>query len=958
MPGLWKAALGRPSQFIFLAFALAFANTYATTIAASSFLANAGIDRLPLYYILFSLISIPLSIGFSGIIDRWPRPRIFLAMLAILVAEGVILPLLPLVIDALTAEFISYVGFSVCELMLYSVYYVLFSDYFTATEANRYTTPVAMGMAMGGIAGAALVGGIAQILPPGAAAILVPVLAGLVLAHAAWLTRREEPLDEIESAREDGIWDSLRILPSVARRYPIIGFMVAAVFLNILLQCMAEFAAFSIYTEHYPDEAELTAFLGFANAGINILGVVIVLAFTNPLLPRLGVARMNLCVPLFNILSFGVLAVSGTLPAGILSHINYDSFENNAGVPVFSMNYNAVPHRFVGRIRVFNDGAIYPLALAVSGLLLIALDGVLPLSGLALLCVAASIGFLGVAWGIKRHYVQGLLEMLRSGSIDLSRAGKGFIPPPEYLDDIRAMLDGDDADSVALGLEMAMRCDLALAFARAEDCLARLPAEQGRRLLDLFLAADRAATIGLLGRLTRSPRAFLRRLALEILGARTLPPGKVDLDALRTDPDETIRCMAALLSGASLPTAPLSSETALAAITICPSLDDAAAAAVAAGLRRHADTRVRAAALATLIRVSPTAGLDELAAAGLGDAAPAVRRAVAQALGRRGAEALDAAAAQLRAPSPATCQAAMEALGLIGSKAADAALFAFLEECVHPRVEQALDLLRRLPRSEEWAILRLALEDANAQALTMVLNALAAMGYQRILGVLKTALAAADPRAKSNALEALASLSHRRYVLPLMPLLEGRDDDDAPPASPEATRRLLDDALASANPWVRAAARLLTPGAAHDDKDPTMNRLAFLKSISLFSELTLDNLVALDGVMTRETYLPGEAIVTEGDSGDRLYIIVRGTVAIRKTFPEGMRELARLGQGQVFGEMSIFDSETRSATVAALDETEVLSLEQDHLNSLIQQRPEISVEFCKVLARRLRQAFA
>ena len=70
---------------------------------------------------------------------------------------------------------------------------------------------------------------------------------------ASWVTRRHQPLDAARpAASRESILDSLRILPPLVRRYPLIALMTAAMFLNVLLQCIAEFLAFSIYTIHFP----------------------------------------------------------------------------------------------------------------------------------------------------------------------------------------------------------------------------------------------------------------------------------------------------------------------------------------------------------------------------------------------------------------------------------------------------------------------------------------------------------------------------------------------------------------------------------------------------------------------------------------------------------------------------------------------------------------------------------
>lgn len=136
-----------------------------------------------------------------------------------------------------------------------------------------------------------------------------------------------------------------------------------------------------------------------------------------------------------------------------------------------------------------------------------------------------------------------------------------------------------------------------------------------------------------------------------------------------------------------------------------------------------------------------------------------------------------------------------------------------------------------------------------------------------------------------------------------------------------------------------------------------MNRLLFLKSVPFFAEMTLAQLIAVDGVMTRESYLPGERIFAEGQPGDKTYIVVTGEVSVRKRVSEVQdRELARLTSGQLFGEMALFDGEARSASVVAVTDTELLALDRRRFNSLIHQLPDISIQVCKVLARRLRQA--
>jgi CRP-like cAMP-binding protein len=131
-----------------------------------------------------------------------------------------------------------------------------------------------------------------------------------------------------------------------------------------------------------------------------------------------------------------------------------------------------------------------------------------------------------------------------------------------------------------------------------------------------------------------------------------------------------------------------------------------------------------------------------------------------------------------------------------------------------------------------------------------------------------------------------------------------------------------------------------------------MSRLAFLHSVRLFAETNFDDLVAVDHALVSRVYLAGEAIIREGEAGDRLCIIYSGKVSVTKAG----HMLAELTAGDFFGEMALFDAGPRSATVTALDDVEVLVLERDRFDSLVRQRPTVLMEVCSTLVRRLRQA--
>src|SRR5262249_9760273 len=145
---------GRVLSFVALAALLAAVNTYALTLATALFLPRVGAEALPIYYMLAAIVSIPVSIAFTEVIDRWRRPVIFTALLT---GPGIITAIMvPMTAGDEPALFYAlFLIVTVFEQLSYSIFYVLMADYFTPAETHASTTPLALGMALGGLIGGA-----------------------------------------------------------------------------------------------------------------------------------------------------------------------------------------------------------------------------------------------------------------------------------------------------------------------------------------------------------------------------------------------------------------------------------------------------------------------------------------------------------------------------------------------------------------------------------------------------------------------------------------------------------------------------------------------------------------------------------------------------------------------------------------------------------------------------------
>jgi CRP/FNR family cyclic AMP-dependent transcriptional regulator len=129
------------------------------------------------------------------------------------------------------------------------------------------------------------------------------------------------------------------------------------------------------------------------------------------------------------------------------------------------------------------------------------------------------------------------------------------------------------------------------------------------------------------------------------------------------------------------------------------------------------------------------------------------------------------------------------------------------------------------------------------------------------------------------------------------------------------------------------------------------DRLMFLRDVPIFRGIDdYDFLRDLAVEMVELHFQPGETIFERGDIGQLLYILSEGQVKIHI----GEVELARLEAGAYFGEMSLFDSEPRSASVTALTPCTCLCLSQPQMREAIVNNPAIALNIIQNLCQRIR----
>jgi CRP/FNR family transcriptional regulator, cyclic AMP receptor protein len=128
--------------------------------------------------------------------------------------------------------------------------------------------------------------------------------------------------------------------------------------------------------------------------------------------------------------------------------------------------------------------------------------------------------------------------------------------------------------------------------------------------------------------------------------------------------------------------------------------------------------------------------------------------------------------------------------------------------------------------------------------------------------------------------------------------------------------------------------------------------LAFLREVRLFKDIAQPELTTLAESLRERPLKRGQVLVREGDAGEEMFVVLRGSMVISKGVTGRVEQvLARIGPGDFFGEMSLFDRSPRSATVQADADAALLVLDREALRRLTEQSPRAAAAFFHALVQ-------
>jgi CRP/FNR family cyclic AMP-dependent transcriptional regulator len=132
------------------------------------------------------------------------------------------------------------------------------------------------------------------------------------------------------------------------------------------------------------------------------------------------------------------------------------------------------------------------------------------------------------------------------------------------------------------------------------------------------------------------------------------------------------------------------------------------------------------------------------------------------------------------------------------------------------------------------------------------------------------------------------------------------------------------------------------------------DRQGLLARTALFGTLEAADLAEIAALATTRRLAAREELFHKGAEGSQLYVVISGRLKVITTSNEGDDLMFCVaGPGEVIGDISVLVDRPRTATVAALEKTELIVIDRRDFHGLLRRRPDVSVELLRILARRV-----
>ncbi|WFA08145.1 Crp/Fnr family transcriptional regulator [Tissierella sp. Yu-01] len=130
-----------------------------------------------------------------------------------------------------------------------------------------------------------------------------------------------------------------------------------------------------------------------------------------------------------------------------------------------------------------------------------------------------------------------------------------------------------------------------------------------------------------------------------------------------------------------------------------------------------------------------------------------------------------------------------------------------------------------------------------------------------------------------------------------------------------------------------------------------------IEIVPIFNNLTFDEMMEVASITTAKDYDKGEFIYTQGDIGEKLYVIHKGRVKISRISSNGKEQVIRvIGPGEFLGELSLFSPLPMADNAEVLEKTSLCIIEGHKLKKIINKYPTIAFKVMEEMSQRLERA--
>jgi CRP/FNR family transcriptional regulator, cyclic AMP receptor protein len=137
------------------------------------------------------------------------------------------------------------------------------------------------------------------------------------------------------------------------------------------------------------------------------------------------------------------------------------------------------------------------------------------------------------------------------------------------------------------------------------------------------------------------------------------------------------------------------------------------------------------------------------------------------------------------------------------------------------------------------------------------------------------------------------------------------------------------------------------------NKDDAKWLLETLRKTNFFSIFTLENIDSILKHFKKYTYPKNKTVISEGEPGKAFFVIHSGKVKVLKKKSLWMKqEVAQLGPGDFFGEMSLISDQFATATIVPIENTDIFVLMKSDFDEVLVKNPGLAVELQKIAEKR------